>query len=423
MTLGSIIQDSDNDVDWRQEVAIMGDIYANSHLTLAASTSPNSNGGLLHTREPTTVWPCRLIASWKCFPAGEVVVSVPEWASEKDLEPLASRAWVFQEWLLSKRSLHFAKDQVRWQCYCLAASEIYPNGSSGGDDDLDVYGIPAKSTIVRLSKNPDQAAEFWIKIREDYSRKLLTRPTDRLAALSGIARMVHRVLRSTDSRYLAGLWGPSILEELLWQRDSAVATTRIPTTDYIAPTWSWAALQYPFLRFHPGGLEEVEWKIHVVDVKVSAVDDAFGSVKHGSLTLDCSLSLITLTSQLSQPPQQSDSSHQWIVTTINNAAVTYPCSLSLDDPRHPATGSPQYQFYFMPIRASFWPSAVQNATAGLVLQKTGNRRGQYYRIGLLNIFSGKNQQVLISTLEKGTAVGNGCYLEADSRAVRVVEIV
>ena len=36
-----IIQDSDNDEEWRREASFMGDIYANSYVTLAASNSLN----------------------------------------------------------------------------------------------------------------------------------------------------------------------------------------------------------------------------------------------------------------------------------------------------------------------------------------------------------------------------------------------
>ncbi|KAL8821136.1 MAG: hypothetical protein Q9223_000791 [Gallowayella weberi] len=103
-----IVQDSPDDTEWRHEALIMGDVYANSYLTLAATTSENSNGGLLHKRSPLSVWPCRVGARWTCFEPGRLVVSVDKMTRERDKKPLEDRAWAFQEWLLSKRVSLFA---------------------------------------------------------------------------------------------------------------------------------------------------------------------------------------------------------------------------------------------------------------------------------------------------------------------------
>ncbi len=400
----------------------MGDIYANSHITIAATASSDSAGGHFYDRNPISVWPCRVIATWTCFPAGKLVISVPEWAAETDLEPLACRAWVVQEWLLSKRLLHFGKDQVRWQCYSLAASEVYPDGSSSGDDsDLDAFGIPTKSTILRMLQTPEQANDIWWKIREDYSKKALSRADDRLSALIGIARMVHRALKSPDNDYLAGLWKPHLLEELLWQRGSDISTTADADNSYIAPTWSWACLVAPFLQFsHKVEAGEIKWLISVVDAKVNAASDAFGSINGGFLTIKCSLSYITATSLRTRSHENSE--QRWTISSINNAPVSYPCSLSLDHPPRAAPTIPSTT-HFMPIRASFCQDSRQNSTAGLLLVETGNRPGQYRRIGLLNIFSGKQQHVLLSEMDKGATPDENSYLATASRADRLIEIV
>ena len=128
-----IVQDSVDDLEWRQEASIMGDVYANSYVTLAATTSSNPRGGLVHQRNPLSVWPCRLTATWRCFVPGELIVSSGALSRDSDMIPLCNRAWAFQEWLLSKRLIHFSNDQVRWECYCLAASELYPDGLDESD--------------------------------------------------------------------------------------------------------------------------------------------------------------------------------------------------------------------------------------------------------------------------------------------------
>ncbi|EXJ62012.1 hypothetical protein A1O7_02444 [Cladophialophora yegresii CBS 114405] len=419
-----IIQDSLNDTDWIQEASSMGDVYANSHITIAATTSPNSEGGLLHKRSPLSVWPCRLTATWKCFQAGELVISTPDWADETDLEPLASRSWAFQEWLLSKRLLHFGKDQVRWQCFCLAASEIYHDGGSGDGGGLDAYGIPTKGIIVRLVQDPRRAADLWFQIREDYSQKELTNATDRLPALTGIARMVYRILNSPEDDYLAGIWKPHLLQELLWQRGHHTATSTGTDSSYIAPSWSWPCLKAPFLRYQAGGnAKDVEWLVHIVKAKVYTIGDAFGPAISGSLIVQCSLSSITATLHHGDQSTPRQDHHRWTIEAINGLAVSYNCNLSLDDPATSHPNPPPRTFLFMSIRVGFGHNPDQNTIAGLLLQQTGHCRGQYRRIGLLNIFGGRQQPALLSSLRQGAAPSETCYLETESRADRIIEIV
>ncbi|KAH8687965.1 heterokaryon incompatibility protein-domain-containing protein, partial [Tricladium varicosporioides] len=226
-----IIQDSVDDQDWSREASIMGDVYANSYITLAATTSPNSAGGLLHRRNPLAVLPCRLTANF--------VIGSSKWACDQYQKPLIDRAWAFQEWLLSRRLIHFSDDQVRWECYCLAASEAYPEGLD--EDALEYQGTPTKSIISCLRNEPECRQGLWERIRTEYSEKALTKPSDRLTAFSGIARMVHKVLGSPPQDYLAGLWKPELLQELLWTRYEEECQPR-STNQYIAPTWSWASL-------------------------------------------------------------------------------------------------------------------------------------------------------------------------------------
>jgi len=73
---------------------------------------------------------------------------------------------------------------------------------------------------------------------ETYSSGRLSRRTDRLVALSGIARKLQRRLIPHDT-YLAGLWKQDLPFELLWD----VKEPQTPDTgrEYIAPTWSWAS--------------------------------------------------------------------------------------------------------------------------------------------------------------------------------------
>lgn len=80
----------------------------------------------------------------------------------------------------------------------------------------------------------------------------LTVATDRLPAFSGIARMVHKVLKSPKEDYVAGIWSPDLLTELLWEKyweESIRVTHRTHSSQYIAPSWSWASIDGPFWDF------------------------------------------------------------------------------------------------------------------------------------------------------------------------------
>lgn len=75
----------------------------------------------------------------------------------------------------------------------------------------------------------------WKSTVESYSTKKLTIETDRLPALSGIAKRFQNVL---GGRYLAGLWEQHLVSGLAW-------VTYYPgkrPEKYIAPSWSWASL-------------------------------------------------------------------------------------------------------------------------------------------------------------------------------------
>lgn len=55
--------------------------------------------------------------------------------------------------------------------------------------------------------------DFWIQIIQNYTSRHLSKSTDALPALSGLASEFHR---ATGDTYLAGLWKSNIIEGLSW---------------------------------------------------------------------------------------------------------------------------------------------------------------------------------------------------------------
>jgi len=178
---------------------------------------------------------------------------------------LNSRGWVLQERVLSQRTIHFADEGA---IYCESNGDIELIGSLSKSSDWDFRGlksmtkylihqelsnrIPNKENstdsdpqLNHISTKPDMSAIYrnWYKLIERYSKCALSKPSDKLPALSGIVRQMHAF---TQDKYFCGIWAQRIHQCLLWLRGKE-KLQRSPRGR--APSWSWAsydgAIQYP----------------------------------------------------------------------------------------------------------------------------------------------------------------------------------
>jgi len=83
----------------------------------------------------------------------------------------------------------------------------------------------------------------WLKIVSQYTKLDLTKETDRIMALSGLAKAASMNRNSSD-RYLAGMWEEDLDESLLWAVPWAHKrpVTRSPQSSN--PTWSWTSVHF-----------------------------------------------------------------------------------------------------------------------------------------------------------------------------------
>ncbi len=152
-----------------------------------------------------------------------------------DRSPLASRAWTLQERTLSRRTIHFAKDQMYWECqrHCVAE-----NGSSFRNitriesfATRDGAGEPASNVLLRR----------WWHVVRDYVERNLFAESDKLPALAGLASQFHR---ATGATYLAGVWLEDLPLALLWSTVSGrFNPTGRSTKKWRAPSWSWVSIE------------------------------------------------------------------------------------------------------------------------------------------------------------------------------------
>lgn len=238
-----IIQDSAG--DWERESSVMGQVYSNAYLTLMAGGSSDTREGLFPARTPPAVPPyCFEYRRLASSEAGRVFGGVP---ASRGLGILTSRAWTFQEDVLSNRSLAFGEQQLFFRC---KSGDFYEDGLRSivqvARDEVDPgprFFVTPEEVATEAEVQENLIRKWYWMVEEQYSLRSLTKWQDKLPALSGVASVVQHSLRS---KYVAGLWEHDIIRGLLWGRGRslhpATYQSMVKPPGYRAPSWSWAAL-------------------------------------------------------------------------------------------------------------------------------------------------------------------------------------
>ncbi|KAI3333737.1 heterokaryon incompatibility protein-domain-containing protein [Ustulina deusta] len=280
-----IMQDSRD--DWRQESATMSLVYQNGLFNVEAVSSRNCHYSMFASRDPVLLFPHIVQVGTPNEPRYEKWTENEDeyWATGGFVEEefLYGRGWVLQERILAVRSVMFTGKQIFYRCAEKFTSEIeglkhFPSDSRRG------YSLFRNLSTAGVTEV--NCFELWRLVIRKYGLCALTVPGDKLVAIAGIARMFGNVRRS---RYLAGLWEHTLLEDLLWYRSGDLY--RRPT-DYRAPTWSWASVNTTEHR--------AEWNIRhqpctecllsvpkIIEVSTDLVGaDEYGEVQGGRLVLN-----------------------------------------------------------------------------------------------------------------------------------------
>ncbi|KAK4206688.1 heterokaryon incompatibility protein-domain-containing protein [Rhypophila decipiens] len=200
-----IIQDDKE--DWAREATRMADVYRNAVLTLSADGASTAPDDYLYAR----IFDRKRID----FDAADTRTGVhTSFTSESRnrTEPLNSRAWCYQEWILSRRVVHFATGEILWDClhaegcecqlhFCL---RVAPKGIRTRQ------AVDPFSTMGILASNP---WTVWDQLVSDFTARVMTFNTDKLPAFSGIAGYYAKE-RPGDT-YVAGHWLSELPTSLL----------------------------------------------------------------------------------------------------------------------------------------------------------------------------------------------------------------
>jgi hypothetical protein len=234
-----ILQDSHE--DWEREASSMSNVYTNSICNIAAAASVNPHGGLFRSRHPRDIQ-YGLIWSNAILPEGSYYHIIDEeyWDRQVSSVVLHNRGWVLQERVLAPRTLHFAEHQIFWECFFDQKCEAFPSGfQSFFKLSNPKPTFPYTVDDWRNQLDVRLALREWQEIVMLYSRSDLTVSTDKLIAVSGLAKLYQKALQD---EYVAGLWKSSIAELLCWFVQRQTNAVRPP---YRAPSWSWAAIDGP----------------------------------------------------------------------------------------------------------------------------------------------------------------------------------
>lgn len=269
----------DSHDDWLAESSQMCKIYQEAQVTIAAAHAQNGFVGCFYRRDgiscvPFEV-PISITSGMMKEPSHMMFDPYPEHRYAGKDEPLLySRAWVFQEQVLSPRMLIFDGAAIRWECFTKHASDAEPSGG------IALQRGAMKRIRLRLNDkssgffqtDPAQDAEDWRSAVMEYTHRGMTKFSDRLIAISGIAQAIQA---RTSNVYLAGLWQDQIIFDLLWcvpfNREYA-SETKYSTPESsrenppVAPTWSWASTNLPV---YYTSLQKLEPVCETLDVAVN----------------------------------------------------------------------------------------------------------------------------------------------------------
>lgn len=235
--------------DFAAENSAMAQIYQSSYFTICASNSTSMDSGIFPSKRE---FDHRINVTADDGNEASLYITAGHSHNTPPTD-LETRGWTFQEYLLPPRILELGPFDISWRCQIAHLCECQDDGYGadwGWRRELAEQSLPPE-------KNKEEVEKWWTETIRHYTGRQLTKPEDKLPALSGLAQIYHK---ATGDEYLAGLWKASLPHNLCWYHcsgryygvdsEKTVGTCRRPDSPKDssspwasrAPTWSWASL-------------------------------------------------------------------------------------------------------------------------------------------------------------------------------------
>ncbi|KAK2754070.1 hypothetical protein FQN54_007239 [Arachnomyces sp. PD_36] len=387
-----IVQDDEK--DWAHQIAGMHVIYSNADLTISSLVSSDCHTGLFRPRTLRVLHPVAL-DFWEPKQnrqSGMPRAVFPEWAQDNPGidGPVHTRAWTLQEQLLSTRILYFGEGILHWECLEGYTLEVDP-----ARDNQRCYNYRSElerrtetkrtvkailSNDKRLSGGRQGPFELWKRQLEEFTKRNLTKSSDRLPAFASISKTLMTVAKN---EFLCGIWnGDKLLESLCWNVVDPDTVSKIPDM----PSWTWAAVNKPisYDLVDRSGREDVEILPGATLVSVNVeVNDSL-NLASGSLTIRGKLCLkSTFRSSFFDAEEELGINfllslqfgvhgNVFLDQSFESLENCYSMNL-LSFPQ-----GPPYQGYGYPR----WPDGRLPATVKLLLQKVDGESDVFRRVGI-----------------------------------------
>ncbi|KAJ8061013.1 hypothetical protein OCU04_010091 [Sclerotinia nivalis] len=356
--------------DWQRESAHMASVYGGSSLNIAATGARDGNDGLFFDRNLDLVRGVELMTSVEKTNRPEIretngdISRLAGICTETNFyrraclkSPLFQRAWTVQERFLTPRTLHFSKHRVILECRAYVYHEIFPG--SYPDHSLSLIQVDnIRGDDFRLS---------WCNVVDIYSRSKLTVSSDKLVALSGIAKYF---ARKYNAQYLSGIWKEHLPIALLWHADDECVEGPLLLR---GPSWSWPSrngvIAYLGFYSHFGWADNTSnniWDVgdfKILDIQVNVTPpDSFGHCLGGTIRIACA-----------KLPVGTDISIERYDSPVLIGEELCMIDLYFDNGRHHSKA------YLLKITALL-PKADHEA--GLLITPVAGRKGFFTRIGV-----------------------------------------
>ncbi|KAJ4311803.1 hypothetical protein N0V84_010257 [Fusarium piperis] len=304
------------DEDFKRQAAKMHRIYGNATLTIAAASAASENDRILVQRDIKGqsfnlnlnihgIGSLRLGARRRTHPLGTE-------DRGGDYGKISTRAWIWQERLLSGRMIFYTPSALKFECNHHSIWE----GSAPN-----VIGHSWSAQLNNISHTS------WTSLVEEYMSRDITRQSDRLPAMESVMK---RISQSQGWSPLWGMWANMLVESLGWQSKaserSGMIMCRTNPGNY-APSWSWASVDGPISYVSARGLGGLEANDPMIyDVEIRSVNAASGLIRVAGHAISVELSCRV---EISEPEEgtatgEREVRHYYEVLRVYNNGQPFP---------------------------------------------------------------------------------------------------